>query len=78
MVAELLRYSKKNMHQCTISQHWRRKGGLAPLHFEDFNKKSYFLSFELEKKNFTTFSPPRKILEKSPLFSPWKKSFRRP
>jgi len=54
------------------------EGGLGPLHFEDFNKKSYFLSFELEKKNFTTSSPPRKILEKSPLFSPWKKSFRRP
>jgi len=41
-------------------------------------KKGCFLSFEWEKANFTTFDPPRKILEKSPNSPPWKKSFRRP
>jgi len=30
----------------------------APLAFENSNKKGYFLSFEWEKMNFTTFGPP--------------------
>jgi len=29
-------------------------------------KTGWFLSFEWEKPNFTTFGPPRKTLEKSP------------
>jgi len=39
--------------------HGRQKGGLGhPLDFEIFSKKGYFLSFEMEKSNFTTFGSP--------------------
>jgi len=41
------------------------RGALFPLDFEIFCKKDYFLRFEWEKTNFTTFAPPGKILEKS-------------
>jgi len=54
------------------------RGALAPSWILKISaKKGCFLSFEWDKINFTTFSPPRKILEKSPN-TPWKKSFRRP
>jgi len=39
---------------------------LAPWILTFSAKKGCFLSFEWEKTNFTTFTPPRKILEKSP------------
>jgi len=51
---------------------------LAPLDFEIFSKKGCLLCFEWEKRNFTTFAPPGKILEKFPRGPTWKKSFRRP
>jgi len=39
---------------------------LAPLDFENFSKKGYFLGFEWAKSSLTTFGPPpRRILEKS-------------
>jgi len=43
-------------------RHGRRKSGqggaLAPLDFEIFSKKVFFLGFEREKLNFITFGPP--------------------
>jgi len=48
------------------------KGGVAPLAFENCSKKGYFLSFEWETTNFTTFGSPRKILEKSRSVPPGK------
>jgi len=54
-------------------------GGLDPHWILTFSaKKGCFSSFEWEEINFTTFGPPRNILEKSPTATPWKKSFRRP
>jgi len=46
-------------------------GGLGPPQdSKHFRKKNYFLSFEWKKTNFTTFAPPRKILEKPTSASP--------
>ena len=50
--------------------HGRREGGAGDLWtdliLEISSKRGCFLTFDGEKTNFTTFSPPRKILEKSP------------
>jgi len=54
----------------------RRQG--TPLILKISAKQGCFRSFEWEKTNFTTFVPPRKILEESIQGPPWKKSFRRP
>ena len=48
------------------------RGGLAPLDFENISKKGCFLSFELEKPNFTTFGPLEKLW-KNPLVPPPRK-----
>jgi len=52
--------------------HGRRKGGPWPLDFQNFNKNRLFSYFRVGKNNFTTFGPPRKILEKSSSGPSWK------
>ena len=57
------------------------RGGRGPLTtwiLKSLAKKGYFLSFEWEKTNFTTFNPPWKNFWKYPSVPPWKKSSRRP
>ena len=44
--------------------------GKNPLDFENFSKKGCFLSFEWEKSNFITFSPPLEKVLKNPLIVP--------
>ena len=73
MLQRVIRIRLCRFRICTNSKHGRRKGGFGhPLDFENFIKKSYFLNFEWEKTNFTTFVPPGKILEKSPSAPPGK------
>jgi len=67
----------KSRYHCELN-HGRRKGSQGPLDFENFTAQGCFLRFEWEKTNFTTFGPPRKILEKPLVVPPWKKSLRRP
>jgi len=46
--------------------------------FKSFSKKGWFLSFEWEKTNFTTFGFLIENVWKNPLVPhPWKKSFQR-
>ena len=47
-----------------------------PLDFENFSKKNCFLSFEWEKTNFTTSSPPLKNFWTNPLVTPLEKILR--
>ena len=64
---------------CTRASEGGEQGGLGPhLGFEIFSKKRYFLSFEWEISNFTTFGPPLEKQEKCPSGPPLEKSFRRP
>jgi len=44
-----------------------RRGRGHPPWILKFSEKGYFFSFEWEKANFTTFGPPEKILQKSPM-----------
>jgi len=39
---------------------------LAPLDFENFSKKGYFLGFEWAKSSLTTFGPPLEEFWKNP------------
>jgi len=58
-------------------EHGRRKGGRrgakAPLEFEIFTKKVFFLSFGWEKNKFHHFWPPLQKFCKNPLVPPWEK-----
>ena len=55
------------------------RGGQGHLDIKIFSKKVWFLSFEWEKKNFTTFGSPLEKFWKNPLAAhTWKRSLRRP
>ena len=47
----------------------RGQGSWLLVNFENFSKKTLFLSFEWENRNFTIFGPPEKCW-KNPLVSP--------
>jgi len=59
-----------------LARSWASEGvsrEARPRILKNFGKKCCFLSFELEKLNFTTFGPPYKIFGKIPYWPPWKK-----
>ena len=53
-------------------------GALHPWILKFSATKGYFLSFEREKLNFSTFGPPLEKFWKNSLMPPLEKSFRRP
>jgi len=73
-----LRWSNKHQSGNTSMGIGRRGRGAFPPGFYNFSKKSFFLSFEWVKTNFTTFGPVQERFWENLLVPPWKKSFRRP